>query len=77
MLIEAIRFKPIYEVYMLNKICIKLRRKNSKKIRGIISIVAAIIMYFTPDSIDSIIEGLLLLLGIDEFLVIEKRRKGE
>lgn len=34
-------------------------------------------MYFTPDSIDSIIEGLLLLLGIDEFLVIEKRRKGE
>ncbi len=61
---------------MLSKIRIKLRRKNSEKIRGIISIVAAIIMYFTPDSIDSIIEGLLLLLGIDEFLVIEKRRKG-
>lgn len=77
MLIEAIRFKPIYEVYMLSKIRIKWRRKNSEKIRGIISIVAAIIMYFTPDSIDSIIEGLLLLLGIDEFLVIEKRRKGE
>ena len=61
---------------MLSKIRIKWRRKNSEKIRGIISIVAAIIMYFTPDSIDSIIEGLLLLLGIDEFLVIEKRRKG-
>lgn len=64
------------EVYMLSKIRIKWRRKNPEKIRGIISIVAAIIMYFTPDSIDSIIEGLLLLLGIDEFLVIEKRRKG-
>ena len=62
---------------MLSKICIKWRRKNSEKIRGIISIVAAIIMYFTPDSIDSIIEGLLLLFGIDEFLVIEKRRKGK
>lgn len=61
---------------MLSKIRIK-RRKNSEKIRGIISIVAAIIMYFTPDSIDSIIEGLLLLFGIDEFLVIEKRRKGK
>jgi hypothetical protein len=42
------------------------------KTKGIIAIVAAIITYFTPDSIDVIIESLLGIYGIT-VLIIQKK----
>lgn len=45
---------------------------QDEKIQGAIAIVAAVIMYFTPDHIDVIIEGLLAVLGIEK-LVIRKK----
>ena len=38
--------------------------KNLNKIKGIVAIVAAIVMYFTPDDIDRVIEGMLALFGV-------------
>ena len=42
------------------------------KVKGIISIVAAVVMYFTPDEVDHIIEGMLSLFGISCLMVSEK-----
>lgn len=47
---------------------------RSDKFQGAVSILAAIVMYFTPDEVDKIIEGLLGVFGLTK-LVIEK--KGE
>ena len=44
---------------------------NDERVKGIIAIVAAIVMYFTPDQIDKIIEMCLAGLGISK-LVISK-----
>ena len=41
----------------------------SEKTRGAIAIVAAIVMYFTPDHIDRIIETLLAASGIQKFVL--------
>ncbi len=45
----------------------------SPKIKGIVAIVAAIIMYFTPDNVDRIIELLLGGLGVS-LLVLEEKK---
>lgn len=45
---------------------------TSDKIKGIIAIAAAIIMYFTPDHIDAIIETCLVAFGISTLIVKEK-----
>lgn len=37
---------------------------NDPKVQGIVSIAAAVVMYFTPDEVDHVIEGLLGLFGI-------------
>ena len=37
---------------------------NNPKVQGAIAIVAAIVMYYTPDHIDRIIEAMLATLGI-------------
>ena len=42
------------------------------KTKGIISVVAAVVMYYTPDQIDTIIEGLLGAFGISQFMIIKK-----
>jgi hypothetical protein len=36
----------------------------SEKTKGIVSIVAAIVMYFTPNDVDRIIESLLAAMGV-------------
>jgi hypothetical protein len=46
------------------------------KTKGIIAIVAAVITYFTPDSIDMIIESLLGMYGIT-VLTIQKKDSGQ
>lgn len=47
---------------------------QNEKVQGAIAIVAAVVMYFTPDHIDVIIEGLLAALGIEK-LVIRKKEE--
>lgn len=44
---------------------------TNEKIKGAVAIVSAIIMFFTPDHIDLIIESLLAAFGIQK-LVLKK-----
>jgi hypothetical protein len=44
----------------------------SEKAKGIIAITAAIVMYFTPDHIDRIIEAGLTAVGISKLVVKNK-----
>lgn len=46
---------------------------SSEYTKGVISIAAAIVMYYTPDHIDHVIEALLTALGISK-LTIEKNK---
>ena len=41
--------------------------------KGIAALVAAIVMYFTPDDIDRIIMFIMTAFGITEILTIEKK----
>lgn len=43
------------------------------KLKGIIAIAAAVIMYFTPDNIDKIIELLLAAFGISTLIISDKK----
>ncbi len=45
---------------------------TNEKVKGVIAIVAAITMFFTPDHIDAIIEALLAAFGIGK-LVLKKK----
>ena len=45
------------------------------KVKGVIAIVAAIVMYFTPDHIDRIIEMCLTAFGISVLSLGEKEKK--
>ncbi|GHU12791.1 hypothetical protein FACS189449_07120 [Alphaproteobacteria bacterium] len=47
----------------------------SEKTKGTIAIIAAIVMYFTPDCIDAIIQGLLGAYGITELTLREKKKE--
>ena len=47
---------------------------QDRRFRGLVSAVAAAVMYFTPDHIDRIIEGLLGLFGIADVAAPAKRR---
>jgi O-methyltransferase involved in polyketide biosynthesis len=40
---------------------------TSPKTKGIVSLAAAVVMYFTPDNVDRIIETLLAGFGIGSF----------
>lgn len=44
---------------------------NDEKVKGVIAIVVAIVMYWIPDHIDAVIETLLAAFGIEK-LVIKK-----
>ncbi|GHU14409.1 hypothetical protein FACS189449_11060 [Alphaproteobacteria bacterium] len=46
----------------------------SEKTKGTIAIIAAVVMYFTPDYIDAIIQGLLGVYGITELTLREKKK---
>lgn len=37
---------------------------HNEKVQGAVAIVAAVVMYFTPDHVDNIIEMLLAALGV-------------
>jgi hypothetical protein len=44
----------------------------NEKVKGIIAIIAAVVMYFTPNHIDAIIEMCLAALGISKLILKEK-----
>ena len=45
---------------------------ENEKVKGAIAIVAAVIMFFTPNHIDLIIESLLAAFGITKLVISEK-----
>lgn len=45
---------------------------TSQKVKGIIAIIAAVVMYYTPDEIDRIIEILLGMFGISTLIINDK-----
>jgi hypothetical protein len=45
----------------------------NEKVKGAIAITAAVIMWFTPDHVDVIIEGILAAIGASK-LVIKKEK---
>lgn len=45
---------------------------TNDKIKGIIAIAAAVIMYFTPDYVDEIIQIFLAYFGITNLVIKEK-----
>ncbi len=45
---------------------------NNDKVKGIIAIAAAVVMYYTPDQIDKIIELCLAGLGISKLVISEE-----
>lgn len=47
---------------------------TNDKFKGIIAIAAAVLMYYTPDEIDKIIEGLLGAFGISQFIISPKKK---
>ena len=42
---------------------------SNEKVRGLIAIAAAVIMYYTPSHVDAIIETLLAALGIQKLVL--------
>ena len=42
---------------------------TNEKIKGVIAIVAAVIMWFAPDHVDMVIEALLTTLGIQKLII--------
>ncbi|MBR1734600.1 MAG: hypothetical protein IJ730_04025 [Alphaproteobacteria bacterium] len=47
---------------------------TNEKVKGAIAIIAAIIMWFTPDHVDMVIEALLAAFGIEK-LSIHKQKE--
>lgn len=47
---------------------------TSNKVKGVVAIAAAVVMYFTPDEVDHIIEGLLSLFGISTLIISDKNK---
>jgi len=52
---------------------IKDRLKEVSSWQGIVAIIAAIVMYFTPDEIDRIIVMVLSYFGITQIFKVEKQ----
>ncbi|MBR1733943.1 MAG: hypothetical protein IJ730_00590, partial [Alphaproteobacteria bacterium] len=46
---------------------------ENEKVKGAIAIIAAVIMFYTPDHIDLLIETLLTAFGITKFVISEKK----
>lgn len=52
----------------------ELKTFVKSKWRSALAIVGAVVMYFAPDSVDKVVEVLLLALGCDVF-ILEKKNK--
>ncbi len=45
---------------------------TNSKVKGIVALIGAVVMYFTPDHIDAVIETLLAAFGITTLMIDEK-----
>ena len=45
---------------------------ENEKVKGVIAIAAAVIMWFTPDHVDAVIEILLGMFGVEKFIITKK-----
>ena len=45
---------------------------TNEKLKGAIAIIAAVVMWFSPDSVDLVIESLLAAFGIQKLTINEK-----
>ncbi|MDR1983134.1 MAG: hypothetical protein LBQ08_05070 [Holosporaceae bacterium] len=52
---------------MLQKI---LAIVSSRRFKGAVAVIAAVVMYFTPDNIDNIIISILGVLGISHLVIV-------
>jgi hypothetical protein len=46
---------------------------TDNRVKGIVSLIAAVIMYFTPDNIDAIIQTGLIAYGATVLMIVEKK----
>jgi hypothetical protein len=54
-----------------------LKLLSSSRFKGVVAVVAAVVMYFTPDHIDNIIMTVLGLLGISQLTIVPARPEGK
>ena len=47
---------------------------ESDKLKGIIAVIAAVVIYYTPSHVDLVIESLLAMFGIQKLVLKEKVR---
>ena len=45
---------------------------NNEKVQGMVAIIAAVVMYYTPDHIDRIIEMCLAGLGVSKLIITKE-----
>ena len=45
---------------------------ESDKLKGLIAVIAAIVIYYTPSHVDLVIESLLAMFGIQKLVLKEK-----
>lgn len=49
---------------------------ENEKVKGAVAIVAAVIMFFTPNHIDAVIEILLGMFGVEKLVITKKSEKS-
>ena len=47
---------------------------ESDKLKGLIAVIAAIVIYYTPSNVDLVIESLLAMFGIQELILKEENK---
>lgn len=47
---------------------------ESDKLKGLIAVIAAVVIYYTPSHVDLVIESLLAMFGIQKLVLKEKVR---
>ncbi len=45
---------------------------ENEKIKGVIAVIAAVVIYYTPSHVDLVIESLLAIFGIQKLVLKEK-----
>jgi hypothetical protein len=47
---------------------------ESDKLKGLIAVIAAIVIYYTPSNVDLVIESLLAMFGIQKLILKEENK---
>jgi len=46
---------------------------TNDKVKGLLAVIAAIVMFYTPDYIDRIIEALLAAFGVEKLIITKNK----